>query len=267
MQMDLDGESTTIDHLFSAEPAAAPAPEPATEQPLPPDVAESYQAPQPVAAEPPAPPAPEAVPPQPQQHLVPLAELIETRKRAQFAEETARQAQEQARQLNEAMRRFTQPQQPQAQPKPVIDPEIDPRGAFEALREEQHQGMLNMRLDMSERYAREKFGDAAVDAATQAAVDAGYNQVFVSRPDAYKEMMDWHQGQQVRQQIGTDPAAYERQVEERVRAKVIAEMRAGTPPPSNLPPSLSTATRVNGGPEVAPNSRDFFKDMMNPKAR
>lgn len=266
-----DGESTNIGHLFDAEPAAAQVQHAlATEQPLPPDVAESYQSPiAQTAPEVQPQPAPEAVHQQ-AQRTVPLAELIDERKRYQervsFAEDAARRAQAQADQLSEAMRRLSQPQQPQVQ-QVLIDPEIDPRGAYEALRHEQHQSMLNMRLDMSERYAREKFGNEAVDAATNAAVQAGYNQVFVQRSDAYKELMEWHQGQQVRQQIGTDPVAYRAQVEAEVRAKVLAEMRQGTPPPSNLPPSLSNATRVNNSPEIVQDGRGYFTQMMNPRSK
>lgn len=264
----IDSGDTTIGHLFSAEPAAAPAPAaPATEQPLPPDVTDSYQFPPQIAnaPDPAATPAPEQAAPQ-QPHMVPVGELIETRRRAQFAEETARQAQARAAQLDEAMRRLTQPQQPQVQ-QPAIDPELDPAGAFNALRSEMQNSILNTKLDISERYAREKFGDAAVDAATKAAIEAGYNTVFVQRPDAYKELMEWHQGQQVRAQIGGDPAAYREQLKAEIRAQLLAEMRQGTPPPSNLPPSLSTATRVNGAPEVVASDRDFFKSMMNPKVR
>lgn len=264
--MDATGspEETTIAHLFNSEPAPAPAPQPATEQPLPPDVADQYPPlPLPVAAEPAVTPAPEPAAP-PQQHMVPLAELIETRKRAQFAEESARREAQRADQL-EAMRR--QQAQPQPQVQPVIDPEVDPAGAFNALRAEMHQNLLVQNLNVSERYARDKYGDAVVDAATNAALESGYNQAFLRQADPYKATVEWYQGQQVRSEIGADPVAYRAKVEAEVRAKVLAEMRAGTPPPSNLPPSLSTATRVNNAPQVVESDKDFFKSMMNQRAR
>lgn len=258
------GEATSIAHLFAAEPAAAPAPEAATEQPLPPDVTDSYThlppGQQPAAQDQPHPQQQQGVPqPEPQTHLVPLSELIAERRERQ---ELARRAQ----QLEDSMRRLTQPQ-PQPVQQPQIDPEVDPAGAFNALRGEFSQALLSQRLDFSEAKARDTHGNEAVDAAFDAAKQAGFTQAFVNRPDAYGEMVRWHKAQQLQQTIGNDPTAYTQQLEAQLRAKILAELKAGTPPPSNLPPSLSTATRATpqGTPEVIGSDKDFFRQTMNPR--
>jgi hypothetical protein len=192
--------------------------------------------------------------------MVPLPELIETRRRAQEAERRLQAEQRRIDQLEETVRRFTQPQQPQPQP---IDPEIDPAGALNALRQEMYQNNLSTRLDISERYAREKYGSDVVDAALDAAAKSGYAQSFVNRPDAYGEMVKWHQGNRVYEEIGSDPTAYREKLKAELRTQLLAEMRQGTPPPSNLTPSLSQATKANGAPEVVGSDKDFFRQMMN----
>lgn len=256
------GEDTTIAHLFNPEPAAAPA-QLATEQPLPPDVSDGYNVPPPASE--PAPVVPPQAQPepqpqaQPQTHMVPLAELISERKeRQQYAQ--------QVQQLTEAVRRLTQPQQQAPQPEP-IDPEVDPAGAFNALRSEFSTALLSQRLDFSETKAREVHGDEAVNAAFEAATKSGFRQAFVNKPDAYGEMVKWHKAQQLQQTIGTDPAAYAEQLKAQIRAQLLAEFKQGTPPPSNLPPSLSSATRATpaGTPEVIGSDKDFFKATMNPR--
>ena len=259
----MSGEATNIGHLFNPEPAAAPV-NTATDQPLPPDVTDAYNVPPP-AVEPAPAVAPQVQPEpqpqaQPQTHMVPLAELISERKeRQQYAQ--------QVQQLTEAVQRLTQPQPRQAPPQPQIDPEVDPAGAFNALRGEFSQALLSQRLDFSEASARKEHGSPAVDAAFEAAQKAGFTNAFVNKPDAYGEMVRWHKAQQLQQTIGTDPAAYAEQLKAQIRAQVLAELKQGTPPPSNLPPSLSSATRATpaGTPEVIGSDKDFFKATMNPR--
>lgn len=260
--MTTDAQAASVDNLFGSEPVAAPmqAPEPAqapsqyqpieTHQPAP---AELQSVPAPVI------PAPEPAPQQ--QHHVPLAQLIEERKSRQ-------QAERERAQLLEAVQRLTAQQQPQAQPvRQVIDPIADPEGAFHALRQEMHEGMLNQHLNMSERYARSSHGTEVVDQALDAAIQAGATEYFKTRQDPYGEMVNWFRGQQLSQEIGTDPAAYrariEAEVAAKVRAEVMAQLQAGRPTPQNLPPSLSTSTNASGGVEHVPAAKDFFNSMMS----
>jgi hypothetical protein len=266
----MNGEATTtIADLFAPDPAPQmPASTQASEQPTPPDPDYGYQPPvqevippaqtqQPQGQEPPV---------QQQPHMVPLGELIDTRKRAQAAEEAARQTQREMQQLKEMMMRQSQPQQPQNQPQP-IDPVEDPQGFANALIHQIEERFLNERLNDSERRARAEFGSANVDAALQAAQQAGFSSAFASRPDAYREMVEWHQAQQLRATIGANPTAYQEQLKAQIRAQVLAELKQGTPPPSNLPPSLSGATKANMQPEVIGSDKDWFNETLNGRKR
>jgi hypothetical protein len=196
--------------------------------------------------------------------MVPLPQLLDARHRAQTAEENLRAERQRIDQLEDAMRRLTQPQPQQPDP---IDPELDPVGAFNALRGEMHQHILNTNLNVSERYARQAHGSEIVDAALQAAQRSGYTQTFVNRPDAYGEMVAWYQGQRAREEIGTDPSAYRARVAAEERAKVLAELRTGAQPPANLPPSLSQATRTSNQAPLVESDGDFFKNTMNRRPR
>lgn len=263
--MDTDsGEATTIAHLFSPEPAAAPE-STATEQPLSPDVTDGYNVPPPAVE--PAPAAPQVQPEpqpqvqQPQTQMVPLVELISERRERQ-------ESQRQIQQLTEAVRRLTQPQQQAPQPQPIdlLDDGGQQAFANSIIQAVEHR-FLNDSLNRSENAARGAHGDHAVDAALQAAQQAGMAQSFINRPDAYGEMVKWHQGQQLLATMGANPVAYEQALRERIRAEEIAKLKQGTPPPSNLPPSLSTATRANPNttPEVMGSDKDFFRQTMNPR--
>ncbi len=242
----LDAQPTTIDHLFANDAAPADAP----------SQIQSEEAPAPSSAEQsPVPQAPAAEAPK-EDHRVPLAELIETRKRAQAAE------QERAA-LLETLQRLTQPQQPRQQPEPV-DPIADPEGAYAALQQQMQNALLNQRLDFSDDKARTQHGSEVVDLALEAAQKAGFLQSFIKTRDPYAELVKWHQGQTLRDEIG-DPAAYKA----RLIAEIKAELLGGKPVTAtstatpNLPPSLASATKANATPDVLPSDRDFFNSMMS----
>lgn len=216
--------------------------------------------------------------------MVPLAELLDTRKRAQGAEEEARQARLQAQQLTEAFARLTanqQPQnvQPQQQPK-QIDPVIDPAGyarelelrvqsSIAALTQQVDTRLQALQLNSNEAEARKKHGNEVVDAAFEAAKESGFlaSGVFINRPDPYGAMVDWYQGTQIKQQLGnTDINAIIAQAVAKGRADVLAEINAakgGAAAPSNLPPSLADTTRASTNPVAAvQDTSDFFKQMF-----
>jgi hypothetical protein len=269
--MSTESAETSISHLFAPQ-NAAPSTEQAnpqpSEQPSPPDVDFFHQ------------PVTEAVPPQqqqpvpgqeqppaqqqqPQQHQVPLGELIDERKRRQQAEDLQRNQQRRIDQLEQMMARFSQPPQ---QPQPRIDPIEDPEAFVSHINNVIESRFHHNAIVASEREARSKYGDELVVEAADAAFKQGLDGYFASRSDPHGEAIAWYQSQKVREAIGTDPAAYERQVEERVRARVIAEMRQGTPPPSNITPPLSSATRADPNqPAAIGSDKDFFNDMMNRK--
>lgn len=267
--MSTESAETNIGHLFgdhNAAPSVEQASPQPSEQPLPPDVAESYQQPSAEATSQPQPEAPgqELQGQQQQQpHQVPLSELIEERKRRQSAEEFQRNQQRRIDQLEQTMARFTQPPQP---PQPQIDPYEDPQAFAQSIEQRIEHRFLNMSLNESERRARDAHGAEAVDAAFEAAQRSGFAQAFVNKPDAYGEMVRWHKAQQLSETIGEDPNAYRERLKSEVKQQLLAEMRQGTPPPSNITPPLSSATRADPNqPAAIGSDKDFFNEMMNRK--
>jgi hypothetical protein len=257
-------QDTSIQHLFN-EPEPAPAYEPANSepnghQPPPPEPNDPYS-----TVEEPAQQAPvangqqQAEPPQ-QSHQVPLAELVETRRRAQAAEEAHRESMRRIEQLEDTMRRLSQPQQPQA---PQIDPYVDPEAFVGHITGLIEQKFHHQALTASEQNARKQHGDALVEEAAHAAHRQGLDGYFAARPSPHEEVIAWYKSQKIASEIGTDPDAYRQKIEAEARARVLAELKQGTPPPSNLTPPLSSATRANAAPGHVESDKDFFNSMMN----
>jgi hypothetical protein len=227
----------SADHL-APQPGAEPVAQPVVAQP----------AQQPVA------------PPAPAEPHVPLHVLLEERKERQAY-------QRQIQQIIEAQQRAQQPPPP-----PPIDPIAEPERFAQAVqmelarKDQQMQSMaIHNRANTSEMLARSKYGDEVVDAARQAAVDAGLGQHFLAKTDPYREVMDWHRGQQAAKEIG-DPAAYK----EKLKAEILAELKGQPVPgqqarptvPQVLPPSLSSATRANTASPVIQDTSDFFNKSL-----
>jgi len=283
-------DQTTINHLFTGEGAgqeASTQTEQATPQQL---VGEEGQQPPPPDVEGQGVPGEDGQEPVPgqeqvqdQPRTVPLPELIEERKRRQEAEKVFKAQQAELAQLKEMVQGLYQqnPQQRQQHADPYSqqqqaqqpDPFDDPHAyaqylaqqAAQQARHETRQQLLSERLDQSEQRARESFGDGVVDEAFEAAAQAGIAQAFVNKPDAYGELVRWHNAQRLSSEIGDDPESYKKQLRDQIRQEVIAEMKQGQSPPSNLPPSLSTATKANDAPQAIPDGKDWFKQMMNSK--
>ncbi len=191
--------------------------------------------------------------------FVPLKELTSEREKRQSAEK-ARDEEARLRKDAEDNWRRTQAQveeiqrriQAQAQPhQPPPDPNLDPAGAMAFQQEQFQQALLNQRLNTSEMLTRNKHGDQIVDAAFQAAQQAGVLKSFVGSKDCYGDLVKWHRHQQVLARVGEDPDAYEKTLEDKIRAKVLEELKTGnravmpgqTPPPAQqFPGSLADAT-------------------------
>ena len=102
-----------------------------------------------------------------------------------------------------------------------------------------------MMLNQSEVMARDKFGDEIVDTALKAAQAAGVAASFRDQPHPWGELVKWHKRQQTLQVVGDDPDAYRTKIEAEVRAKVLAELKAGgagAAAPTRIPGTLATAT-------------------------
>lgn len=267
MTTDKSADDAVLDELFSssrdrgADPAASKAepevqtPEPEAEKP---------------AEQPSEEPAEEA---KPQGYrdpstgrFVPLKELTSEREKRQAAEKERdenarlrREAEDNAAryraEVEASQRRFQAAQNPPPAPP---DPLMDPEGALSHMQQTFEQKLINQNLNFSEARARDKFGDETVDKALKAAVDAGVAQHFVRSPNAYQDMIKWHNNMINRQRVGDDVDAFEKRIREEERQKTIEELKAGrvsvmpgqTPQqPQRFPGSLVDATA--SGPQGA----------------
>lgn len=201
------------------------------------------------------PPAPEVASEQQEpQHgrQVPLSELLGEREKRQSERKLREEAEKRAIEYEARTKAYEQMlanlQKPQAQQQPQEPPPdffTDPDAAFNARMQPVIDQAANVRLDTSEMLARDKHGDAVVDAALQAALQAGINRQFISRKNPYADLVKWHESTKVYQEIGPDPKQYRDKLESEIRAKVLAELKAGgTQPQPKFPGSLADATQA-----------------------
>jgi hypothetical protein len=162
------------------------------------------------------------------------------------AEDNARKTQERIAELE---RRIQAAQNPQPQQARAPDPNEDPVGYLHFNQQRLEHLQLTNHLNNSENLARQQFGDQVVDEALQAALKAGVNESFLNARHPYAECIKWYKRQQTLARVGDDPDAYEKSIEERVRAKVLEELKAGTTTvtgqaaaPQRFPGSLVDAT-------------------------
>lgn len=190
-------------------------------------------------------------------HRVPYAEMKAEREKRQSearareeAEQRAAAYQQQLSQLQAQMQAANQQQQQPAVPDFYEDPEgfyAYQQYAIEqaiAQNEQRMQlRMLNSIAEMSKGHAVTQHGSDVVQAAEQAAIRSGLNHHFLTKPDPYRALMDWHNSQQVFQELGGDPAKWRDAERQKIRAEVMAEMKGGPPPQQqSFPGTLATAT-------------------------
>ncbi len=212
-----------------------------------------------------------------QNRHVPLSELLKEREKFRNREdEIRREAQERERQYQEALRVAIERQQAaQQQPKPEpIDPYVDPQGALQQvtqdLRGQFEEQLINTNLHMSERFARMKYGDEAVNQAFQAAQAANALGHFSSNPDGWNAMVNWHQREQALAKVGTDVDAYEKQIREEERKKVLEELKQGGQQPTGAPqqqpqqriPGTLTGVTAAGTQPVAVSDEALLNDIF-----
>lgn len=200
-------------------------------------------------------PEAQAPPPQPtdkRSHRVPLHELEAEREKRKAIEaaktEAEQRAQSYERELNQLRVQQAQQQRPPQQQVQPPDPMTEPVEFAQYQQAMFQQQILNERANFSERMAREKFGNSAVEAALQAAPDT-VKRAAISRPDPYGELILWHRQASFMQKVGPDPDAYEKSVEQRGRESVLAELRSGklqlngqAPPQQRFPGTLADNT-------------------------
>lgn len=196
--------------------------------------------------------------------------------------------------------------EPEPEPEAVPDPLHDPKGYHEyvqrktdeqirAVQEEADRKIAMANYRASENSARARFGDDLVDKARQWVISQGpeAGQHFTAQPDPMGAAIAAFQRSQVVQRVGNDPDAYERQVEERVLARLraagiqipetppaqaparpAARPTAGATNPAaqqrQAPAAPRTATLANqprggaaGPQEVVGSFQDFAADFIN----
>lgn len=254
---DRGGKSAPPETNQPAEPAATPPPaaEPATQASV----------------------SPESVDPN-TGRMVPLDELISERKKFKGERDEERRLRMEAearakvyQEQIEAARRQPPPQAPQRQQVHIPDPVTDPENYALFVHNSAQNTVFIERLNASEDRARDKYGDAAVDEAMKAAEAAGLIQqsafINANPRHPYGALMDWHKKQKVLSVVGDDPEIYAKKIEEEVRAKVLAELKAGTASPTagvpqQFPGTLASSTQQGATGQITKNLEAATQDVF-----
>lgn len=186
----------------------------------------------------------EQVAPEPEQQTVPLAALKEAREENRTLKSRFTTVEAELSALKEVI---TRAQQPQPQPRP--DLYQDPEGYARSVEFQVAARMANVEAEMSERFARQSFGDALVDEAFAAAQEKGAIDQFKGKRDAWGDLVKWHKAQKAVAEIGDDPDTWRQRERERLKAELQAELTAQS---VRAPaPSLAGQANLASRPEPA----------------
>jgi len=176
----------------------------------------------------------------PEKGFVPVTVAQDERKKRQELERRLSE-------YEERLKRFEQPQQPQheqAQP----DWYNQPGEAAQALQEQFQHELFQTRLALSETFMRqqhEDFEDVSVVFAEQAKRDPHLMQRLFAHPNPAQYAYQIGQQIKLMQDVGNDPAAYRKKLEEEIRAQIQAEQggtqktASSSQPPPQVPRSLA----------------------------
>ena len=174
--------------------------------------------------------------------MVPLAAMTEERVKRQVLEQ----------QLAEL-------QQPKERsPAPLPDVLEDQAGFALTIQQQIQQQLQNVELNVSERMTRQQYGTDTVDAALQAARESGTIQQFMGKPDAWGELVRWHEQAQAAREIG-DPKTYTDRIKQEVLKEVQAEMAAKQ---ISAAPSLAGETNMGGRSSAPPPTLTPLSDIL-----
>jgi hypothetical protein len=201
--------------------------------------------------------------------MVPIQALDKERGEVRALKEQLQQFEARFQQLTGFVAGSRQAQAPEA-PKPDPDWFDDPNAAFkhrldsavEPLRRE----IQGTRESTSEMIAIEKYGEEAVTAAYQAAMQRVQSNPVANRWLAerimgarhpYGELVKWHKEQSALSDVGDDPKAFR----ERLRAEILVEMQGGGQPAPNgqqgqqpAPPAAAMPTNFAGARNAGPRT-------------
>lgn len=173
--------------------------------------------------------------PEPQPQTVPLAAL-------QAAREETRE-----------VKRMLSEMQQQSQPKQQAPEFLDPEGS-QFLTAQMAQMQAHMAAELSEAKMRMQHGDDAVNAALAAAQNANVVDQFRGKRDAWGELMQWHQREQVVAEVGNDPAAYREKIRAEIRKELEAEQVAKQAKAAQPAPSMAGMTSATETSAQQPGS-------------
>jgi len=216
--------------------------------------------------------------------MVPLTELTNERKKLKGERDEERRLRMEAearakvyQEQIEAARRQPPPQAPQPRQQVRIpDPIAEPEQYARFVHQTAQQQVFDAQLNASEDRARDKYGDAVVDEAFQAAQAAGLvgsQSPLLQQRHPWGAMVEWHKQQKALQTIGSDPEAYANRIREEERQKVLAELKAGNGPtagaPQQFPGTLASATQQGATGQITKNLEAATQDVFAPdrKAR
>ncbi len=218
-------------------------------------------------------------------HMVPIAEIQKTREQrneykaqVETAQAELNNVQQYTAKLEQEHRNllnYLEQQNKQTNQQPVApDPLEDPQGyeshilgqAQQALNPIQEQ-IAEIKLGQSHSNAVATYGNDVVNAAVQAADAAGVGQQLrVNSQNPYAEAVAWYQTQQLRQEVGNDPAAYKAQVMKEAREQALEELKAeqsqGNANPK-IPPSIRNVTDAGNGQAQVLSDEDHFNKLFD----
>ncbi len=192
---------------------------------------------------------------------VPSWRLRELREEREAAIRRATEAEESAQRLEAEHRQF-QARQQQEQQKPPPDMLADPDGWQQPQASQQQVALDQMRFGFSEDWARDKYGDAKIEAVkkwvdAEVRDPATRHQIYTAR-SPYREMVKLYDERQTLSQIGGDLGAYKTKLlddalnDPAFLQRVADKLRGDQGQPTNgqrpvvqLPPSLSRAPAAN----------------------
>lgn len=239
----------------------------------------------------------------PQSGTVPRGVLTSERKKykalAEEADQRAKTFEAELKAMREhnqqLIQTFTRTPQPQAAPQhqqpqrsQLPDPNEDPFGYLLGMQrmqaEEINSSRINDKLNMSEVMARSTYGDALVDAATQAAqqLSPADRDQLRRAPHPYDMLVKWHKSQETLKVVGSDPEAYRKKIFEEAQAKILEDLKAGrlsatgavqqpTPQPQQAPQqfpgTLAAATQQGPAGVITKSLEAATGDVFSPERK
>lgn len=178
--------------------------------------------------------------------FVPVTELVSERKKLKGerdneaklraeAEANAKAYREQVETLQRQLMQVQRPAQPQPQEQQEAppDPYLEPEKFAQYQQSLINQQLINQHVNTSELLARQKHGDGVVDAALQAAYQAGIADRFVQTRHPFDALVEWHKRQLVNAEIGNDFEGFKKRVADEAVQKALAGLKAqGMPAPA-----------------------------------